>query len=92
MRVRIALWLILVPSSLLAASSAYDPSWRQCKVAAECVIIQGGCGPTAVNVIYTKVAQDYYKEVQGSIECQRLLKLKSDRARCQANICEAEVQ
>lgn len=59
----------MVPAFALAQSTTSDTSWRDCSADDQCVVIDGTCDKTSVNLQSQRTAEAYYKEAATRAEC-----------------------
>lgn len=75
-----AVWFALPASA--AMSEGKD--WRTCTADSECVLIQGTCRETAVNIAYQAEASAYYQQQAKGADCpKRFWEAKTKIAECQ---------
>lgn len=64
-----ALCAAFLPVATLAADSPENPRWRVCGTSADCVLIDGVCSKTAVNIGYRDSAVSYYQTMARDAKC-----------------------
>ena len=51
------------------AQEKAEPKWFSCTEDKQCIVIDGGCGWTAVNHDYADAAEKYYRSMKPFIDC-----------------------
>lgn len=75
-------------ASVCTASTIFEPSFRQCSVSAECVVIRGSCAvPMAVAVSKSREAQDAIAMRDAVIDCVEYSDNLTLRAECYSGYC-----
>ena len=64
-------------------------AWRDCVEDAQCVLIDGLCDKTAVNLAFEQEARDYYKQAARQVDCgvTKFWKPASSKAQCRLQSC-----
>lgn len=92
--------LMLLAAPIAASAYVLPPppadanQWHTCETDADCILIPGPCGQTAVNQASKQSATDYYKPVAdaNAESCKKEFWVpKANAARCRINACEAVV-
>lgn len=90
MRRTLAVMLLVMP---LAAAQAKDPvaEFAVCATNADCIVVEGICGPAAVNAIHKNEALAYFRSRKDDAKCvQKFWQPTLDQAaaRCRIERCE----
>jgi hypothetical protein len=84
----VALLLITLPVVAVAQELQLDNAWRACTTDAQCVLIEGICHPTSVNIASKTIAAAYYKKQAATAKCvDRFWQPKAVMAQCRLGSC-----
>lgn len=74
---------------MIAVAQEPDNAWHVCQTDADCVLVQGPCKLTGVNLAYKTIAEEYYKK-QPKKQCKdQFWSGKPDAVKCHLESCQA---